>query len=240
MQPGEAFMVVKLTMTTIYSTTTDVTTYHGKVGLFTGDRTGTRECVPVILPPLLALAWKKCLVVDDKTRLGEWYDNNPLEYGKLWYPTAQDGPRKDLHIPRMIALPLWGARLYHQFNGAVMTHELLATVDWHLASPEMSLGNGDNWGLVQKWLMVAAQRDNGGGDATKRKLPIAFWMDALLSNDALIHRWIHDQLDATLGRCPDPNSVSTTVGIQGNMAVVQNMSGTIATWAGGGPRKHLV
>ncbi len=50
-------------------------------------------------------------------------------------------------------------------------------------------------------------------------------MDALLSNDALIHWWINDRLDATLGRRPDPNSASTTVGIQGNMAVVQNMTG---------------
>jgi hypothetical protein len=82
--------------------------------------------------------------------------------------------------------------------------------------------------------MVAAQRDNSGGDATKRKSPIAFWMDALLSNDALIHRWINNWLDATLGRRPDPNSASTTVGIQGNMAVVQNMSGIIATEVGRG------
>ena len=156
MQPSEAFMVVRNTMSTIYSMTTDVTTYHGKVGLFTGDWTGTRKCVPVILPPLLMLAWKKCLVVDDKTRLGEWYANNPLEYGNLWDPTAQDGPREELHVPWMIALPLWAARLYHQFKGAVMPHELLAAVDWHLASPETSLGNGDDWGLVQMWLMVAA------------------------------------------------------------------------------------
>jgi hypothetical protein len=51
MQPGEAFVVVRHTMSTIYSTTTDVATYHGKVVLFTGDWTGTRECVPIIPPP---------------------------------------------------------------------------------------------------------------------------------------------------------------------------------------------
>ncbi len=113
-------------MSTIYSTTTDVATYHGKVVLFTGDWTETRECIPVILPPLLALAWKKCLVVDDKTRFGEWYANNPLEYGNLWDPTAQDGPCEELHVPWMIVLPLWAVRLYHQFNGAVMPHELSA------------------------------------------------------------------------------------------------------------------
>ncbi len=63
------------TMSTIYSTTTDVAVYHGKVVLFTGDQTGTRECVLVILPPNLAFTWKKCMVVDDKTRLCEWYAN---------------------------------------------------------------------------------------------------------------------------------------------------------------------
>jgi len=51
MQPGEAFMVVGHSMSTIYSTTTDIATLHGKVVLFTGDRKGMRECIPIILPP---------------------------------------------------------------------------------------------------------------------------------------------------------------------------------------------
>jgi hypothetical protein len=99
MQPGKAFMVVGHTLSTIYSTTMDVATYHGKVVLFTGDWTGTCKCIPILLPPLIAFAWKKCLVVDNKTKLGAWYANNPLEYGKLWDPTAQDGTLAKLHIP---------------------------------------------------------------------------------------------------------------------------------------------
>ena len=59
MQPGEAFLVVGYTLSTIYSTTTDIANYHGKVILFTGDRTTARECVPVVLPLLSMLAWKK-------------------------------------------------------------------------------------------------------------------------------------------------------------------------------------
>jgi hypothetical protein len=46
--------------------------------------------------------------------------------------------------------------------------------------------------------MVAAQQDDGSGDAAKKKSPIAFRADALLSHDALIHRWINDRLDASL------------------------------------------
>jgi hypothetical protein len=46
MQPGEAFLVVGHTLSTIYSTTTDIANYYGKVILFTGDRTTTRECIP--------------------------------------------------------------------------------------------------------------------------------------------------------------------------------------------------
>ncbi len=172
LQPGEAFLVVGHTMSTIYSTTTDVAAHHGKVVLFTGDRTGTRECVPVILPPNLAFAWKKCMVVDDKMRLREWYANwGSSEYGNLWDPTPQDGTREEINVPRMIALPLRAAKLYHQFTEPVMPHELLAAVEDHLATPETSLGNGDDWGLVQKWLIVAAQRDDGGGDAAKQKIP---------------------------------------------------------------------
>ncbi len=105
MQPGEAFMVVGHTLSTIYSSTTDVATYHGKIVLFTGDWTGTRECVPILLPSLITFGWKKCLVVDDKTKLGAWYADNPLEYGKLWDPTGQDGMRAELHVPRMIVSP---------------------------------------------------------------------------------------------------------------------------------------
>jgi hypothetical protein len=85
---------------------------------------------------------------------------------------------------------------------------------------------------VQKWLLVAAQKDGGGGDTAKSKSYVEFRTDTLLSNDNLIHRWIADKLDSPLGRCPEPTS--TTVGIQGNMAVVQNMSGIITTEVGRG------
>jgi hypothetical protein len=234
MQPGEAFLVVGHTMSTIYSTTTDIASYHGKVVLFTGDRTSTRECVPVILPPQSAFAWKKCRVVDDRAKLAEWYADNPEEYGNLWDPTEQDGTRTELLVPKMLALPLWAAKLYHNFNGAVMPHELLAAIEQHLASLATALDNGDDWGLVQRWLMVAAQRDDGGGDPNKRQAHIGFTTGSLLSNDALIHRWTNDRLDATLGRRIDPNRLGTTVGIQGNMAIVQNMSGIIATEVGKG------
>ena len=48
MQPGEAFLVVGHTLSIIYSTTTDITNYHSKVILFTGDRTATHACVLVV------------------------------------------------------------------------------------------------------------------------------------------------------------------------------------------------
>ena len=69
MQPGEAFMVVRHSMSTIYSTTTDITTLHGKVVLFMRDCKGTHEYVPIILPPQSAFGWKKCSVIDDKDKL---------------------------------------------------------------------------------------------------------------------------------------------------------------------------
>jgi hypothetical protein len=232
MQPGEAFMFVGHSMSTIYSTTTDITTLHGKIVLFMGDRKGTRDCVPIILPPQSAFEWKKCSVIDDKEKLLAWYADNPSEYGNLWDPTPEDGTRVELHVPRMIALPLRAASLYHQFNGPVMPHEFLNALEHHLASPETSLDNGDDWGLVTKWMLVAAQKDGGGGDTAKSKSLVAFRTDALLSNDDLIHRWIADKLDSTLGRRPD--LTSTTFETQGNMAVVQNMSGIIATEVGRG------
>jgi hypothetical protein len=90
-----------------------------------------------------------------------------------------------------------------------MLHELLATLETHLASPDTALGNKNDWGLVQKWLFVAAQKDGGNGDRTRSKLFIAFKMDAILTNNNLIHRWISNCLNATLGRRPDPTSKRT-------------------------------
>jgi len=148
-----------------------------------------------------------------------------------------DGTRGELHVPRMIALPLRAASLYHQFKGPVMPHKLLNGIKLHLARLDTTLDNGDVLGLVQKWLIVASQKDGGGGDPTKSKSHVAFCTDALFSNDDLIHRWIADKLDSTLGSRPE--LTSTTVGIQGNMAVVQNMSGLIATEVGRGLRTKL-
>jgi len=109
MQPGEAFMVLGHSMFTIYSTTTDISTLHGKIVLFTGDHKGTRECVPIILPPQRAFEWKKCSVIEEKEALIVWYYDNPDKYGNLWEPTMTDGMRGELHVLRMIALPLRAA-----------------------------------------------------------------------------------------------------------------------------------
>ena len=63
----------------------------------------------------------------------------------------------------MIALPLWVASLYHHFKGVVMPYKLLNAIEQHLASLDTSLGNRDDWVLVQKWLLMASQKDGGGG-----------------------------------------------------------------------------
>ena len=64
--------------------------------------------------------------------------------------------------------PPVGGKALPQLQWGGDAHELLATLEQHLASPATALGNGDEWGLVQRWLLVAVQRDNGGGDSTKR------------------------------------------------------------------------
>jgi hypothetical protein len=59
MQPGNPFLVVGHSLSTIYSTSTNVASLHGKMILFTGDRKTTRDCIPVILPVKSAFEWKK-------------------------------------------------------------------------------------------------------------------------------------------------------------------------------------
>jgi hypothetical protein len=109
MQPGEAFMVVGHSMSTIYSTTTDVASLHRKVVLFTGDCKGGRKCIPVILPPQAAFTWTTCKAINNKSKLMAWYPDNPTEYGNLWDPTAGDGTKEDILIPQLIAFPLQAA-----------------------------------------------------------------------------------------------------------------------------------
>jgi hypothetical protein len=113
-----------------------------------------------------------------------------------------------------------------------MRHKLRAALEVHLASPNTALDNGNNWGLVQIWLLVSTQKDGGNGNWTKSKSFIAFKTDVILTNNDRIHCWINDHLNATLGRHPDPTSASTTVEIQGNMAIVENISGIIANEVG--------
>ncbi len=171
--------------------------------------------------PQAAFAWNTCKAIDNKSKLMAWYQDNQTEYGNIWDPTVQDGTKEDILVPQLIALPLQAAKLYHKHGGVVMPHELLDALETHLSGPDTSLDNGDDWGLVQKWLLVVAQEDGGNGDLNKSKSHIAFWVDALLSNDTLIHPWISNRLNATLGRRPDPPAANTMVGMQGNMAVMQ-------------------
>jgi len=92
-------MVLGHSMSTIYSTTRDISTLHGKIVLFTGDRKGTRKCVPIILSSRGAFKWKKCSVIEVKEALIARYDNNLDKYGDLWEPTMTDGTRGELHVP---------------------------------------------------------------------------------------------------------------------------------------------
>jgi hypothetical protein len=69
MQPGQAHIMVGHSMSTIYSTTTDFESLHGKIILFTGNRRGSRECIPIVLPKISAFQWKKCKAIDDKEKL---------------------------------------------------------------------------------------------------------------------------------------------------------------------------
>jgi hypothetical protein len=99
MQPGKAFLVFGHSLSTIYSTATDIALYHRKVVLFMGDCKGTHECILVVLPPQNALEWKKCLVLDNRTKLREWYANNPSEYRKLWDLLPANGIKVEILVP---------------------------------------------------------------------------------------------------------------------------------------------
>ena len=110
MQPGEAFIVLGHSMATIYSTATDIATFHGKIVLFIGDRKETRDCIAVELPPKSAFEWTKCNVLDDPEAVQEWYADNRSQYGKLRDPQQGDAAKVELHVPRMIALPLRAAQ----------------------------------------------------------------------------------------------------------------------------------
>jgi len=158
MQLGDAFLVVGHSMSTIYSTATDIASFHGTIFLFTGDRKGTRECVPVVLPHQSAFEWKKCMVLDNATALQDWYASNTTQYGKLWNPQLGDGQKVEVNVPRLIALPLWAAKLYHKRGGAVMPHELMADIELHLASPDTNLGNGDELSRLPTTLQATRGR----------------------------------------------------------------------------------
>jgi hypothetical protein len=185
MQPGEAFLVVGHSLSTIYSTATDIASFHGKIVLFTGDRKGMRECVPVVLPPQSAFEWKKCMVLDNATALHDCYANNMTQYGKIWNPQLGDGTKVEVNVPRLIALPLQAAQLYQKRGGDVMPRELMADMESHLTSTETTLGNKDEWGLIKTWLQVTAQTNRGQGTQTRPKSHIAFLTDAIFTDDPI-------------------------------------------------------
>lgn len=127
---------------------------------------------------------------------------------KLWTPQQEDGTTVEVMVPRMIALPLRAAKLYHDHGGTVMPHELLADIEQHLAGPDTSLNNRDDWNLIKTWLQVAGQLDKG----TPHKSHIAFTTEANIMSDKLIHRWMSDHIDATLGRRPEGTYSGSTLG----------------------------
>lgn len=69
MQPGDAFIIMGHTLSTIYLTNTDVAPIHGGLTWHKGMHPNRHW-------------WKRCNIIDDKPTLARvvWYDHNSSEY----------------------------------------------------------------------------------------------------------------------------------------------------------------
>ena len=97
------------------------------------------------------------------------------------------------HVPHMLAIPLIAVKLFELHKKGKMPHECLDILISHL---EVNKESGNEWHLIQDWLITAAYCD-----AKKRKKSsvISIEIEGVTCDDDKVREWSKNRLDETIG-----------------------------------------
>ena len=197
-KPGSCFATVVHSPMKFAAISSATSHLQGRVIGFVGDRTATREPSPILFPTIKTWQWVKETVHTDGPALIKHYDDDPTRIGTLWKGEgADEDEKRELHAPRLLAIPMWLLDRIRQEGRALMPYEIARIVANHIDEVN-DAAYGAAWATIVGWCFLASQ-----GNATGESLLVSFSIEAITEvEDEYLGRWLEQRLDTTLGPRP--------------------------------------
>jgi hypothetical protein len=170
---------------------------QGQIIGFMGDRTLTKEPMPVLLPQQKAWEWVKVNVATDGPAFISHYKNDPSKGGTLWTPlVGTEEGMEETTVPGLLHIPLVLFDKIRKAGCLLMPHDVLLLIIEHV-EPMVDMAAaevGQAWQLAVQWCVIAAQQDTQGDSL------VVFSIDAVTeTDDEAFCKWVEMRLDGTMG-----------------------------------------
>jgi hypothetical protein len=136
-----------------------------------------RDPTPIILPQEKMWKWKTQKSNTSTTPLEEYYNRDTTRRGKLWspYPSKNE---EEIEVPILLSIPLILFSTMRAKGRPLMPHEIHTLVVTLTSEAEDASMAGQDWSLVSKWCLRAAQKDT-----TDEKSLVALAVNAVMEGD---------------------------------------------------------
>lgn len=189
MKAGSPWVQVGHGFGKFYSVYGMVPELDGKILMFMGDRGWTRDPMPV--QPPVQNTWKWIIVnVGTDENCFSSSREHPGGTG-LWHAGGGNHNMADVKVPYILALPGVLLEYIHPKGGHCRPYKLL----WEARrlQGEYTL-QADEWELVTRWCLIAAQAAAGDGDSH-----LALKLLPAFSADKSFLEWCEHRIDLTMG-----------------------------------------
>ncbi len=156
MKGGSLYIQMGHGLAKFYSIYGTVPELDGKVLMFVGDRGATRDPMPLQPPVQNTWKWITVNVATDEDALLVFAQS--AGGTGLWQPGGGNHTTQDVKVPYILALPGVLVEFIHRKGGQCRPHELLGEANRLAGEYTIPV---DDWSLVNKWCMVAAQAREG-------------------------------------------------------------------------------
>jgi hypothetical protein len=128
---------------------------QGKHSGFIGDRVHGRYPIPFLLPPQNAWMWQKTKYVKNTARFTGHHERVENR-DKLWATGEGDPDIIEAALPRLLALPMFLAKLLCKQGGTCLPYKLQNYIRDRIDSGAFNFP-ADKWQLLLDWCLAASQ-----------------------------------------------------------------------------------
>jgi hypothetical protein len=102
---------------------------HGRFVGFVGDRTATKDPIPIIQPQQKTWKWETKTTFSDGMALEAYYTADPTRRGRLWVPGQADAHEwTPVKAPLLLAIPLVLFKAIWEEGKPLMPHKIRGLV----------------------------------------------------------------------------------------------------------------